>query len=161
MVPVVDRVLNQREARAWDSYVQMTHLVLAQIGRDLTRNTNLSVADHDVLCALACAPEQSARLGALSETISWEPSRLSHHLHRMEARNLVERRSCAEDGRGVSYALTEAGRSAICEAGPVHDHAVRTHMLRTLTQDELDQLAQISEKVLAAHDRNDTNPHKK
>lgn len=145
---MVERVLAAAEADAWDSYIQMTHAVLGDIGRALTERTELSVADHDVLCGLACADTESVRLGALAQSMRWEPSRLSHQLGRMERRGLVERRRCPDDGRGVTYAMTAAGKDAIREAGPIHDTAVREHMLAALNSEELDQIAAIAAKVL-------------
>lgn len=146
--PMADRVLDEAEARAWDAYVRMTHAVMADIGRAVNEHTVLSVADHDVLCALACAPEDSMRLSALAGTMQWELSRLSHQLRRMERRGLVHRHTCVDDGRGVAYALTETGRRAISDAGPVHDLAVRRHMLAALSPAELDQMARLAEKIL-------------
>lgn len=143
------RVLSESEARAWDAHVQMSRRVSSLIGRDLARGTDLSVAEHDVLCSLAGAEGRSLRLGALSEAMQWEASRLSHQLRRMERRGLVERHPCVDDGRGVEYALTAAGASAIREAGPAHDHAVRRHLTSALTDAELTVLADLSEKVLA------------
>lgn len=143
------RVLNESEARAWDSHLKMSRVVAARIGRDLAQDTNLSVADHDVLCALAGAPNQRLRLNSLTEKLQWETSRLSHQLRRMERRGLVERHACVEDGRGVVYALNSEGLDAIRAAGPVHDTAVKHHVLHALSGPELAQLAELSEKILA------------
>lgn len=142
-------MLSQGEERAWDSYASMTRAVMADVGRELSERTDLSVADHDVLCALACAPEPSMRLRALAEAMQWETSRLSHQLRRMRRRGLVERHICVEDGRGAVYALTDEGTEAIRAAGPVHDLAVREHLLGALSAAELDRLAALAEKVLS------------
>lgn len=152
---MADRVLTDAEADAWDSYIRMTRAVLGDIGRALTEHTELSVADHDVLCGLACADGDSTRPGALAESMRWELSRLSHQLGRMERRGLVERHRCADDGRGVAYALTDTGRDAIRAAGPIHDTAVREHMLSALTRDDLRRLAAIATKVIRHHDERD------
>lgn len=141
-------MLNAVEAAAWDSYIRMTHAVLGDIGRALTEHTDLSMADHDVLCGLACAGEDSMRLGTLAEAMGWELSRLSHQLGRMQRRGLVARHRCMEDGRGVTYALTNAGADAIRAAGPIHDNAVRDHMLAALPPEDLRQLTAIATKVL-------------
>ncbi len=143
-----NRVLGEREARAWDAYIRMTHIVTSRIGRDLSRDTVLSVAEHDVLCALGGVAEQRLRLSALSDTMAWELSRLSHQLRRMEKRGLVERHACLDDGRGVEYGLTAEGLAAIQSAGPAHDEAVRRYVTSHLTGEELDTLAGVSEKIL-------------
>lgn len=149
-------MLSEAEARAWDAYVRMSRIVAEQVSRDLARQTDLSAADHDVLCALADealadVPDRSLRLGTLAETMQWELSRLSHQLSRMERRGLVERHACVDDGRGVAYALSAEGRRVIRRAGPIHDEAVRRHMLTALSPAELEQLAALSAKVVSTH----------
>ncbi|MEO3798059.1 hypothetical protein ABGB14_48360 [Nonomuraea sp. B10E15] len=52
-------------------------------------------------------------------------SRVSHHVARMEKRDLVSRQGCPEDGRGAFVRITETGRATIERAAPAHVRAVR------------------------------------
>lgn len=67
----------------------------------------------------------------------------------MERRQLVEREECVEDGRGAWVVLTPEGRAAIEEAAPAHVQTVRRLVFEVLTQDEVDVLSTVIEKLLA------------
>jgi DNA-binding MarR family transcriptional regulator len=113
-------------------------------------SVGLSHADYAVLVELSEAPEGCLRAFQLGRALRWEKSRLSHHLKRMEARGLVCREDCAEDGRGSEVALTADGRAAIEAAAPAHVEDVRRLMIDQLTPEQLEVLAAASESVLAA-----------
>jgi DNA-binding MarR family transcriptional regulator len=68
----------------------------------------------------------------------------------MEKRGLIERRTCDSDGRGLWVALTPHGRRSIEEAAPRHVADVRSLLVDQLTPDQLETLAEITEKVLAS-----------
>ena len=85
----------------------------------------------------------------LSAALRWEKSRLSHHLTRMERRGLVAREECETDARGAHIALTPAGRTAIVAAAPAHVAEIRRLFVDSLPPRQLDELARISEAVLA------------
>lgn len=143
------RWLDEREDRAWRSYMRMQAQLTAQLHRSLVRNTGLSLSDYEVLVFLSEAPEGKLRSYQLSAGLQWEKSRLSHHLSRMEGRGLVERRGCATDGRGAFVVITDTGRQAIEAAAPTHVADVREAMIDVLTPEQLDMLGEISEAVLA------------
>jgi DNA-binding MarR family transcriptional regulator len=141
------RWLNDREVRAWRGYRRMRLLLDLQLNRDLARDSGLSDADYDVLSHLSESSGQRIRVTELAEHLHWSKSRLSHHLARMQQRGLVDRRECANDGRGSYLVLTEQGRSAIEEAAPMHVESVRRHMIDLLTPEELDTLGAISNRI--------------
>ncbi len=85
----------------------------------------------------------------LTKLVEWEKSRMSHQVARMAKRGLVRKEDCPDDGRGAFVVATPAGREAIEEAAPVHVEHVRRLFVEALTQEELDTLARISDRVLA------------
>lgn len=95
-----------------------------EMNRQLQADSNLSLADYDVLVALS-AKDEGMRVSDLAAQIGWERSRLSHQLRRMEERGLTERRPSADDGRITNVVLTPNGRQAIEEAAPRHVDLVR------------------------------------
>jgi DNA-binding MarR family transcriptional regulator len=143
------RWLDQREQRAWRSYLRMHSELLRHLNRQLQRDTELSVPDYEVLVHLSEVPDGRLRAFELGGALQWEKSRLSHHLTRMERRGLVAREECLTDTRGADVALTEAGRAAIEAAAPRHLEEVRRLFVDALTPDQLDTLAEISDVVLA------------
>jgi len=118
------------------------------LNRELARETGLSEADFDILCALTQSGGESVRALALRCGLGWEKSRLSHQLRRMEQRGLVSRELCTEDSRGLVIRVTEAGREIAAEALAVHHAAVRRHVYDVLTEDQLETLGTIADTVL-------------
>ena len=143
------RWLDEREQAAWRGLLRMHAQLSARAGRALQRDSGLSDADYGVLVELSEAPDQQLRVFELGSRLQWEKSRLSHHLRRMVARGLVERRGCDTDRRGAFVVLTPAGRAAIVEAAPKHVAEVRRIFVDALTPQQLEQLSEISGRVLA------------
>lgn len=141
--------LNTSESRAWRGYQQMSAQLEALLHRNLLRDTGLSLSDYAVLVHLSEAPDGVLRAFELGSALQWEKSRLSHHLRRMEKRGLVERQTCESDGRGLFVVLTSEGKDAIESAAPSHVADVRRYLIDVLTHDQLQTLAEISEKVIA------------
>lgn len=141
--------LDTPESRAWRGFQQMSAQLEALLHRNLVRATGLSLSDYEVLVHLSEAPDGVLRAFELGSALRWEKSRLSHHLRRMETRGLVERRTCDSDGRGLFVALTPEGRQAIESAAPSHVADVRRYLIDILTPDQLETLAEISEKAIA------------
>jgi DNA-binding MarR family transcriptional regulator len=143
------RWLTRREQRAWRAFVDMQHLLVGRVARDLQRETGLSAGDYEVLVQLSEAPNGRLRAFELGGMTQWEKSRLSHHITRMVDRGLVKRESCPTDNRGAFVVMTAAGRKAIEAAAPLHVEHVRRWFIDSLTPDQLDALAEISERVMA------------
>ncbi len=115
-----DPPLTAEQQETWLAYMRV-HLRLAyEINRQLQTDSDLSLADYDVLNALGDCPGNRMQLTVLAARIAWERSRLSHHLQRMSARGLVERTPSEEDGRATDAVLTAAGRAALDAATPGH-----------------------------------------
>jgi DNA-binding MarR family transcriptional regulator len=141
--------LDEREQRAWRGYRRMRTLLDLQLARDLSRDSGLSEPDYDVLSTLSEIPGAGWRAGDLAARLSWSTSRLTHHTARMQARGLVAREASPDDGRGAVISLTEAGWALLRDAAPPHVRSVRALFIDLLTEDEIDALAAISEKVVA------------
>ena len=141
--------LSPEEERAWRAYRRMRTLLDLQIARDLTRDSHLSESDYDVLSTLTEKPGRSWRASELAARLLWSTSRLAHHAGRMERRGLIARGECAEDGRGATVTLTDAGWAALQAAAPAHVASVRRHFIDLLTPAEVQTLADVAGKVLA------------
>jgi DNA-binding MarR family transcriptional regulator len=144
-----ERWLNDAESRAWIGYRRMRGRLDLRIARDLAEDSGLSEPDYDVLSSLGDADRHRARLSDLAARMLWSKSRLSHHITRMQARGLVVKEECADDGRGAVVALTEKGLRTIEEAAPAHVASVRRHFVDLLSDSEIAVLGDITERVLA------------
>ena len=125
----------------------MARRLEAHLARALARDSGLSMQDYDVLSTLTDAPGHQLCLKDLGSHLLWSPSRLSHHLSRMQARGLVRRVECPE-GRGVDVQVTDVGTEAITAAAPAHVAAVRDAFVDVISRKELATLGRIGETVL-------------
>ncbi len=89
-----------------------------QVARDLAADSGLSEADYDVLSNLSETPGARLRLTELAAHMRWSPSRLSHHVTRMQQRGLVTRDTSPDDGRAAVIVLTGDGLRTIDAAAP-------------------------------------------
>lgn len=145
--------LTDTQQRVWRRWLAVNAELPAVLHRELQADSGLSLPDFEVLVQLTDTPEGRVRVMDLASALQWERSRLSHHVKRMEARGLVGREECVEDGRGAFVVLTRAGRDAIERAAPAHVRTVRELVFEPLTDQELDSLATITDKVLASLER--------
>jgi DNA-binding MarR family transcriptional regulator len=74
--------------------------------------------------------------------MTWEKSRLSHHLSRMEERNLIKR--WPGKGRATLVALTNIGRDKLTLALPIRAESVRQNLLSRLTPDQINTIIRVS-----------------
>jgi DNA-binding MarR family transcriptional regulator len=142
------RWLNERQARTWQAYLHLNQDLYAVLEDQLTRDAGLSGADYKVLVPLSESPGGVLRARELCTEIGWDRSRLSHHVSRMEKRGLVVREECADDARGLMVRLTDAGRKAIEGAAPQHVESVRRYFFDLLSDEELETLSAVFERVL-------------
>lgn len=143
------RWLTPAEDRAWRGYRRLSLLLDQQVARDLAADSGLSEADYDVLSNLSETPGARLRLTELAAHMRWSPSRLSHHVTRMQQRGLVTRHTSPEDGRAAVIVLTGEGRRTIEEAAPHHVESVRRHFIDLLTPEQVAAFAALSETVVA------------
>lgn len=140
--------LDDLETQAWRGYVKMRLHLSAHLGRLLQQDSDLSTADFEVLLHLSESPSDQMRVFELAEELQWERSRLSHQLTRMEGRGLVRRYGCPSDGRGSFVEMSAEGRRVLQGAAPSHVEAVRRHFVDVLDRDQLQAMAEISQRVL-------------
>lgn len=148
------------EQRAWRAYRRMRARLDLQLSRDLAHDSGLSESDYDVLSNVSEAEGQRLRLKDLAALMLWSPSRLSHHVARMQQRGLVVREECVSDGRGAVVALTPKGWRTIKAAAPGHVESVRRYLIDVLTPAEIESLGRIAEKVVnhLNHAEDDVDP---
>lgn len=126
----------------------MHQVLRAELERELSQATGLSLADYEVLVNLSEADGQRLRMSELADALQWSRSRLSHQVARMQDRGLLSREECPTDARGAFAALTAGGLAAIQEAAPGHLAGVRRHLFDRLSPEQVRSLIELSEAVL-------------
>jgi DNA-binding MarR family transcriptional regulator len=142
------RWLSDGEQAAWRGLLRMTSRLNARLNHQLQEAHGLSLADYDVLVPLSEAPDGRLRVFEIAQTLSWEQSRLSHHLTRMQRRGLIERQECPTDHRGAYAVLTETGRTAITAAAPGHADLVRQLVFDGLAAEQVATLTAVTAQVM-------------
>ncbi|MFJ1594436.1 MarR family winged helix-turn-helix transcriptional regulator [Kitasatospora albolonga] len=142
------RWLTPEQQAAWNSFIRMQEKLIGRLSRRVQTDSRMSASDYLVLAKLTEAGGRM-RFMELTKLLEWEKSRMSHQVGRMAKRGLVAKEDCPEDGRGAFVVATPAGREAIEDAAPVHVDHVRRLFIEALTQEELDTLARLSDRVLA------------
>ena len=140
--------LDDAQGHAWRSFLRMHTQLMARLGRQLQSDSDLSLADFDVLVQLTDIADGRIRVLELAKALRWEKSRLSHHLARMVGRGLIVREDCPNDRRGSFAAITAEGRAAIEAAAPRHVDTVRRLVFDALTPEQVAAFAAVSEQVL-------------
>lgn len=141
------RWLNESEQAMWRAFFDMRRHLERAITVQLAEH-GLSHPDYTVLVVLSESPD-GMRSRALGERISWDASRLSHQLRRMESRGLIERGPTRRDRRGTVVTITSRGRRAIEEAAPGHAEAVRDAFVDLLDPHEIEVFTAVSMRVSA------------
>jgi len=144
--------LSEDELAAWHGLLTMSAALQVRLNRELQSQHGISLADYEVLGRLHDATDARLRTVDLVATLTWEQSRVSHQLTRMQRRGLVVREDCESDRRGSVYALTDLGRTTIERAAPEHVAAVRRLVFDHLTATQVRQLGALTSRVLAALD---------
>jgi DNA-binding MarR family transcriptional regulator len=136
------KLLSPHELRVWHAFRLMGEDVMERVGRDIAEATGLSGPDFGVLSRLSGLGKGEMRQQTLAASMGWDKSRLSHHLTRMQARKLVERRDAGN--RIVLVTLTKEGRTKLEAARPVHAESVRRNLLSRLSTEQVETIVRVS-----------------
>ena len=141
--------LTTDEQHAWRAYLEATTLLFDALDRQLQRDSGIPHGYYEILVRLSEAEGRTMRMSELADATRSSRSRLSHAVARLEDRGWVERRECDTDRRGQLAVLTDVGFAALAEAAPGHVTAVREHMISRLTPEQIDQLRDIGNAIVA------------
>ena len=145
--PAADPWLTPEEERAWRAFRRLLTALPARTGRDLAADSGLSAPDYEVLSTLSEREGRRWALKDLAAKMEWSRSRVSHHLDRMESRDLVEREPDPNDARGCVIRLSDHGFAVLEQAAPHHVRSVRRRFVDHLTTDELEVLERLSTRI--------------
>jgi len=136
----------------WRLFLEVHARVVGRLEMEMESEQGIPLPWFDVLIQLSFAPDGQLRMHDLLRNLMLTRSGLTRRIDRMEAEELVERRSCSDDARGVVVVLTPLGRAKLADAAPHHLARVHKHFARHLTPQELRAVRSAFERVLAALD---------
>ncbi|AEV81571.1 MarR family transcriptional regulator [Actinoplanes sp. SE50] len=144
------RWLSSPEMAAWLNLTQLLMLLPSALDRQLRDDAGIPHAYYQILANLSAAPGHQMRMTDLARMVGTTTSRLSHAVTSLEQRGWLCRRACPFDKRGQIAALTEAGMAVLEAAAPGHVAEVRRLIFDHLSATEVDQLREITGKILPA-----------
>lgn len=141
------RWLDDTEQGVWRAYLDVSRLLNERLQRQLVNDSDLSLAEYEILVQLSESPQRTLRMAELANRAVHSRSRLTHTVTRMEERGLVRREPCPDDGRGVLCILTDQGFSVLAAAAPGHVEAVRSALFDPLTDQDVAALGGAMDKI--------------
>ncbi len=100
---------------AWATVVTAVGEVEATLNKWLSRQHGLGLTDYRALALLQRAPDRELRITALAAQVGLNQSSTTRLVARLEAKGLVARDTCPDDGRGVYAVITEPGLALVRE----------------------------------------------
>lgn len=132
--------LDDEEMRAWRGLVEAYADLQAALEADLMSGFGIDGGDYGVLVNLSEAPDQRLRMCDLAARLHLSPSGLTRRLDGLVKAGYVARQPSEQDRRVTLAVLTDAGRSTLEAAAPVHVAGVRANFVDHLSRAQLRQL---------------------
>lgn len=136
------------ELTSWRSFLRAHAGITKLLEGELEDEQKLSLAAYDVLVQLSEAPGHRLRMTELADAVLLSRSGVTRLVDRLERAGLVARAKVADDGRGVTARLTEAGYERLRVAATTHLRGISRHFADRLDDDELAHLERITRKLI-------------
>jgi DNA-binding MarR family transcriptional regulator len=132
-----------RSIDAWACLLRGHAAVRRSVTAALRSKHGLSVNDYEALLLLSRAGGNQMRRVDLAERLQLTASGVTRLLEGLERHRLVEKATCAGDGRVTYAVLTEAGRRKLAEASSSHADSIEGMFEGRYTRAELATLAEL------------------
>jgi DNA-binding MarR family transcriptional regulator len=156
MVDCVDETpwLDATQRAAWQRFAAVLQLLPAALNAQLERDEQLNHVDYYSLAMLSEAPARTLRATELAARTNATLPRLSRVIDRLADAGYVRREPCPGDRRATNLVLTDAGWDKVVHAAPGHVSNVRALVVDAVSAQQLDQLSEISLRLLEVLDPN-------
>jgi DNA-binding MarR family transcriptional regulator len=143
---VANEVQERRGLDAWTALLRAHATLVRQLEMDLKTETDLALADFDVLAQLAVAGGK-LRMTELADKALISRSGMTRRVANLVDRGLVARSGADADARAVVVSLTDAGVERLTDTAPVHARGVAKLFVAQLDDDELAAIKGALDKV--------------
>jgi DNA-binding MarR family transcriptional regulator len=141
--------LDSDEWESWGALMMLHRSVLRELDARLRGNHQLAVTEFEVLITLFNAPEHRLRMSQLAERVLLSPAGITHLVTRLERDGLVRREVDPADRRKWFTVLTDRGDTALKEARPTHNDALRWTLFAATTPTDRRTLRRIWRRLAA------------
>nr|WP_194241527.1 MarR family transcriptional regulator [Galbitalea soli] len=125
--------------------------VLRQLNREFPGG-ELSFTEYDVLFNLSRQKDHRLRIRDLNRHLLLTQPSVSRMVDRLAARGVVRKESDPGDGRGTFVVLTEEGYALFRRVAVAHAASITRYVGGALSEEELEQLTILTEKLRAGVD---------
>ncbi len=144
------RNTNDGAIHAWTRLVRTSQAVMSAVEADLKSAGFPPLAWYDVLLELDRAHDRPLRPFELEAKLLLAQYNLSRLADRLVEAGYVEKRPCAEDGRGHVLRITRQGRALLRKMWPAYRAAVERHVGARLDKRQASDLAKLLGRLLPA-----------
>lgn len=146
----MDTTVSETKVHAWARLVRASQTAMARIEADLKAAGLPPLEWYDVLLELERAADGRLRPSEIAERMLLARYNITRLADRLEAKGLVVRDACAEDGRGAVVAITESGREMRQRMWPVYQAAIGRHFAERLSEKDATMLTDVLGRLLQA-----------
>lgn len=147
-MPTTPRTNVRLANSAWESLMTAHAMLMSEFAaEDMWCDVNMR--EYDVLYTVS-KHDGPMRIGDIQGGVLLSQPALSRMVDRLVTRGLLERSPDPEDGRAVRINLSEAGARIQREVGRAHARSVARDVGGALTEDELQTLRSICQKLSTA-----------
>ena len=146
-MPTTPPPIDPVQLDAYFALIEVSSLLRHTIEQQLREAGNLSYVQFQLLATLGDAPGGSSRMTDLADGVVYSRSGLTYQAGLLEQQGLVTRAPSAEDERGVTVTITNAGRDLLGQVFPGHVEVLGRLLLAPLTTDDVASLAAVLGKV--------------
>jgi DNA-binding MarR family transcriptional regulator len=141
------QTLTGLELGAYFALIEVSSLVRHAVEQQLRDAGDLSYVQFQLLATLGDAPDGSRRMTELADGVVYSRSGLTYQVGLLEKAGLVQRGAAAEDERGVTVTVTDAGRRVLAAVFPGHIAVLRELLFDPLEPEDVENLAGILTKT--------------
>jgi DNA-binding MarR family transcriptional regulator len=135
--------LDASELGAYFALIEVGNLVRHAVEQQLRDAGDLSYVQFQLLATLGDAPGGSRRMTELADGVVISRSGLTYQVGLLERDGLVVRGQAADDDRGVTVTLTEAGRVKLGAVFPGHVALLRELVFDAIGPRDVEDLGRV------------------
>ena len=133
---------------AYFALIEVAGLLRHAVEQQLREAGDLSYVQFQLLARLGLdSPTGSERMTDLADGVVYSRSGLTYQAGLLEQAGLVTRAPSANDERGVTVTITDAGRALLAKVLPGHTEVLSRHLFQPLTSADTKALADLLSPV--------------
>jgi DNA-binding MarR family transcriptional regulator len=140
--------LDAVELRAYFALMEVAGLLKHAVEQQLREAGDLSYVQFQLLARLGLdSPTGSERMTDLADGVVYSRSGLTYQAGLLEKAGLITRAPSADDERGVTVTITDAGRALLARVLPGHTEVISRQLFQPLSRADAKTLAELLSPV--------------